>query len=182
VKSIRRLFLLACFFLFLMDGFIVFVLLEFSDLSPVIIILIVLTISTVAIAPFLKFVFPREIKDGIEAQAKVLKVWDTGVSINNNPQIGLLLEISPEGGDPIQIKAKMVVSRLDAALVKPGITAEVIYNSKMPKRLRVLTFHLGGDAHNDNATRLEELESLRDKGLITREEYQQKRKEILKSL
>jgi hypothetical protein len=182
MKSIRRLFLLSCFFLFLLDGFIAFVLLENSDLSPVFVILIVLTISTVAIVPFLRFVFPREIKDGVEAQAKVLKVWDTGVSINDNPQVGLLLEISPAGGNPIQVEAKTVVSRLNAALVQPGITVDVRYDPQKPRRLRVLTFNFDSPVPGDNAARLEELERLRDKGLITAEEYRQKREEILKNL
>jgi formate hydrogenlyase subunit 3/multisubunit Na+/H+ antiporter MnhD subunit len=92
-------------------------LLKSGDLTPLIVIPIVLIVSAVTILPFLRIMFPAEIKNGVTAQAKVLEVWDTGVSINDNPQVGLLLEVSPPSGSPFQVKAKSLVSRLNAALV-----------------------------------------------------------------
>jgi hypothetical protein len=132
--------------------------------------------------PFLRIIFPREIKNGVTAQAKVLKVWDTGVSINDNPQVGLLLEVSPPGGNSFQVEAKTMVSRLNAALVQPGITAEVKYDPEKPQRIQILSLNIQGTAPSNAAGRMEELNDLYDKGLITKEEYQQKREEILKAL
>jgi hypothetical protein len=151
-------------------------------LVPLIVIPVMLIISAVVTLPFLRMAFPSEIKNGITAQAKVLKVWDTGVSINDNPQVGLQLEISPPSGRPFQAEAKTVVSRLNVALVQPGVGAEVKYDPQKPQRLQVLTLDVSGAASNRAATRLEELSELRDKRLITEVEYNQKREEILKEL
>lgn len=115
-------------------------------------------------------------------QAKVLKVWDTGVSINDNPQVGLLLEISLVGGIPYQVEAKTVVSRLNASLVQPGITAEVMVDPQKPQRMQILALDIDQQPNEDAVTRMEELNALRDKNLITESEYQRKREEILKHL
>jgi hypothetical protein len=157
-------------------------LIESGDLLPVIIIPVVLIICAVSIVPFLRIIFPGEIRNAVNAQAKVLKVWDTGVSINDNPQVGLLLEVSPPGLAPFQVEGKTVVSRLNAALVQPGISAEIRYDPQKPKRMRILTLHVQAISGTQTAARLEELNDLREKNLITTEEYQQKRDEILKKL
>ena len=125
---------------------------------------------------------PPEIKNGITAQARVLKVWDTGVTINDDPQVGLLLEVAPAEGNPsFQAKAEALVSRLEVSLVRPGITAEVKYDPQKPQRLQVLTVHVQDAATADAATRLEQLDELRDQGLISEEEYRQKREDILET-
>jgi hypothetical protein len=157
-------------------------LLKSGDLTPIIVIPVALIITGLAILPFLRIFFPAEIKNGITAPAKVLEVWDTGVSINDNPQVGMLLEVTPPGGTPFQAKAKRVVSRLKAALVQPGVTAEVKYDTQKPQRLQILTININESPSSGTAARLEELSQLREKGLITGEEYNQKREEILKEL
>ena len=161
---------------------------ENGDLVPILVIPVVLVITALAMRPFLRTIFPQEIKNGVTTQAKVLKVWDTGVSINDNPQVGLLLEIRPISGATFQAEAKTLVSRLNAALVQPGITAEVKYDPQKPQRLQVLTLHVGNGAVPQGAilsnteARLEEINRLHEKNLITEEEYRQKREEIVKLL
>jgi hypothetical protein len=142
----------------------------------------VLIITIVLMLPFLRIIFPGEIKNAVTAQAKVLKVWDTGVSINDNPQVGLLLEVSPARGAPFQVETQTMVSRLNAGLVQPGIKADIKYDPKNTRRLQVVTLHVDGGGSGSAATRLEELNNLRDKALITEEEYREKREEILKAL
>ena len=153
-----------------------------GTLLGLLVIPVVLIIIGVSMRPFLRIIFPVEIKNGVTTQAKVIKVWDTGVSINDNPQVGLLLEIFPPGGNSFQVEAKSVVSRLNAALVQPGITAEVKYDPEKPQRLQVLSLNIQDVASSNAAARMEELNELYEKGLITKEEYQQKREEILNSL
>jgi hypothetical protein len=156
---------------------------EEGDLIGVLVIPIVLIISAVFMIPFLRIIFPANIKDGITTRARVIKVRDTGVTINDNPQVGLLLEFSPIGSGPVQIEARTVVSRLNAALVQPGITAEIKYDPKKTTRIQILTLNIEEEhAPTDTAARLEELNELHTKNLITEEEYQQKRAEILKNL
>ena len=131
--------------------------------------------------PFLRNLMP--VKNGIEAEAKTLKVWDTGATINDNPRVGLLLEVAPLGGSPFQVEAQATVSRLKAALVRPGIAAKVRYDPKNPKRVQVLSLDVQGAAPaSSSSSRLEELETLRAKNLVSEAEYRRKREEILRNL
>ena len=157
-------------------------LLKGEALPAIAVVLVTLIISGAVMVPFLRTIFPAEIKNAVSAQAKVLKVWDTGVSINDNPQVGMLLEVTPAMGAAFQAEAKTVVSRLNAALVQPGVTVEVKYDPLKPQRLRVETIHVGGETRPSAAARMQELEELRDKRLISEAEYQRKREEILKAL
>jgi hypothetical protein len=153
-----------------------------GDIMPIIIVPIMLVIMFFSIRPLFRIIFPAEIKDGVTTQAKVLKVWDTGVSINDNPQVGLLLEFSLVGGALQQVETKTVVSRLNVALVQPGITAEIKVDPNDFKRLKVLSLDIEQPPAEDAVSRMEELTALRDRKLITEDEYQRKREEILKSI
>jgi hypothetical protein len=153
-----------------------------KDLLPIIIVPVMLIVVGAAMIPFIRTIFPAQIKNAVETRAKVLKVWDTGVSINDNPQVGLLLEFAPPGGNPIQVEGKTIVSRLNAALVQPGVTADIQYDPAKPTRLQVIKIHAESSAAEDTSSRLQELEELRQKNLITELEYRQKREEIIKSL
>ena len=141
-----------------------------------------LGITWLLVRPFARFLFPPQIRDGVTTEARVLKVWDTGTTVNDDPQVGLLLEFTPAGGTLLQVEAKTLVSRLQAALVQPGISAEVKYDPQKPQRLQVLTLYLQEATPKSAAARMEELNELRDKGLVSDEEYRQKREEILKAL
>ncbi len=157
-------------------------LMENGFLPALIVILVTLGISGAVMLPFIRSVFPAQIKNGVTTQARVLKVWDTGVSINDNPQVGLLVEIPLPGTFPIQAEVKTVVSRLRAALVRPGVMAEVKYDPQNPKRLQLLSLELDDSVPSSAEARLEELSHLHEKGLISDEEYRQKREEIVKAL
>ena len=199
MKSVRKVFILASVGVVISLGITAFLLfwgpehidltgrtlsqlLKDGDIVPIIVIPAVLIITGVVMLPFLRTIFPGEIKNGITAQARVLKFWDTGVSINDDPQVGLLLEVTPLSGSTFQTEAKTLVSRLNAALVQPGIAAEVKYDPEKPSHLQILKLHISGVTSSDSAARLEELNGLHDKGLVTEEEYRQKREEILKAL
>ena len=153
-----------------------------EEITPLIVIPIALVIMGVTMVPFFRIAFPDKIENGITAPARVLKVWDTGVSINDNPQVGLLLEIAPPGGSTFQAETKTIVSRLSVALVQAGTTAEVRYDPKNPKRMRVLNIETEDPASGGAVRRMEQLDLLRDKGLITQDEYRSKREEILKEI
>ncbi|MGH2575570.1 MAG: hypothetical protein ACRDFC_07715 [Ignavibacteria bacterium] len=65
------------------------------------------------------------LKTGTPAQATVLKVWDTGVTVNNDPQVGILLEVSPPMAMPYQVETKMIISRLQPNLLQQGMVVTV---------------------------------------------------------
>jgi hypothetical protein len=154
---------------------------------------VVLVIVFFSLRPFWHLFFPRKLKNPVEAEAKVLKVWDTGVSVNDNPQVGLMLEVRPPLGSPqgvpFEVEAKTLVSRLNAALVQPGVMAKVRYEAADPKLMEVLSFDVQAvqagepaERQPSSAERLQELADLRARNLVSEEEYTRKREEILKEL
>ena len=157
-------------------------LLQSGDLTPLIVIPVALIISAFAMRPVFRLAFPAEIKNAVTAQARVMKVWDTGVSINDNPQVGLLLHVTPSMAAAFDVEAKTVVSRLNAALVQPGITAEIKYDPHDPKRLQIITLNVEEIGSGSAESRLEELKTLLDRRLITEDEYNKKREQIIKAL
>ncbi len=62
---------------------------------------------------------------GEAAQAKILKMWDTGATLNDNPQVGLLLEVHAADRSPYQVETKCFVSRLRIPQVQPGALVNV---------------------------------------------------------
>lgn len=77
-------------------------------------------------------------KTGIPARGKVLKVWDTGVTVNNNPQIGMELEVETDDLSPWIAKTKLIISRLQPHIYQPGATVQVRYDPKDPERVAVV--------------------------------------------
>lgn len=154
-----------------------------DDWAPVVVVPLVLVITLGSMIPFFRIMFPAKIKNGEPARATILKVWDTGTTINDNPQIGLDLEVLTKEGRRFQAQAKTIVSRLNAALVQPGLSVDVVYDPKNMKRIQVLKIEVGeGEAGESAESRLTQIASLRDKGLISEEEYQRKREEIIRSI
>ena len=61
----------------------------------------------------------RILKTGEQRSGKILEVWDTNVTINNNPQVGMLVEVKDKYGKTYQTKyKKQKVSLADASLVR----------------------------------------------------------------
>lgn len=77
------------------------------------------------------------LKTGLPAQATILRIWDTGVTINDNPQLGLDLELSAEGRPNWTAKSKLVVSRLEVHQYKAGMTLHARFNPENPQEVAV---------------------------------------------
>jgi hypothetical protein len=126
---------------------------------------------------------PAEIRNGVEADARVIRLWDTGVTVNDDPQVGLLLEIAPPGGGPkFQAESKAFVPRLEATGVHAGTAARVKYDPKKPQRVIVISVEAVNSSPEGTAAHLEEIAALRDRGLIDEAEYDRRRKAILEKL
>lgn len=141
--------------------------------------------TILVLVPFIKLLSGQDIKNGVQAEATVIEIWDTGTTINDDPLVGLLLEVHPPGMAPFQVKTKTIISRLSAANLMPGQKANVKYDPANLKRVAVvdfapLTSPIGTVAATSD--RLEELEELHTRHLISEKEYQSKRDEILKGL
>jgi hypothetical protein len=154
-------------------------LLDSGALITIISIPVILIVTGLAMLPFLRTLVQPEIKNGVTAQAKVVKVWDTGVTVNDNPQIGLLLEVSPVNEAPFQSEIKTIVSRLNVSLIQPGTSVQIKYDPTNPKRIQILDLDLNQEASSGVEYRLKELDELYEKGFINKEEYDKKRQEII---
>jgi hypothetical protein len=157
-------------------------LIESGDFIPMIVIPLVFIFVTFFVIRLLRSVFPARIKNGVTASARVLDVRDTGVSVNDNPQVELLLEVRPRDRAPFQARARKLISRLNAGMVQPGMSAEVIFDPLNPERIQVTNLDLASVTTNSAENRLRELDRLYDERLITGEEYRAKRDEIIKEL
>jgi hypothetical protein len=64
---------------------------------------------------------------GVNAPAQVMSVNDTGMTINNNPRIALVLQVNPmDGSPPFQVSKKVTVSRV--SIPRPGDGLAIRYD------------------------------------------------------
>jgi hypothetical protein len=68
------------------------------------------------------------LQSGVPASGVITRIWDTGVTINNNPEIGIEVQVTPSTGMPFTAKAKSVISRLQTSYYQPGMACTVRYD------------------------------------------------------
>jgi len=76
-------------------------------------------------------------KTGIAGQALIKEVRDTGVTVNNNPQVKLVLEIKNSLGQRYTTTIRTLVSRLQPQLYQPGMTIPVLIDPKNENKVIV---------------------------------------------
>lgn len=64
-------------------------------------------------------------KIGIPGKATILEVKDTGVTINNNPQVKLMLEVKNSFGQKYTTQCRVLVSRINPNMFMPGMEVPV---------------------------------------------------------
>ena len=65
------------------------------------------------------------IDNGIPARATILSVRQTGVMLNNQPQVEFQLEVHPPSGMPYQAQTKAVVALISIPKYQPGAEVPV---------------------------------------------------------
>jgi hypothetical protein len=65
------------------------------------------------------------LQTGIPAQATIRQVWQTGTFINENPQVGMQLEVRPPGGAPYVTQLNAVVPLINIPQFQPGTVVPV---------------------------------------------------------
>ena len=85
---------------------------------------------------------------GETAPATIVKVWDTGMRVNDNPRIGILLDVRPATQPAFQAEVKQVVSIVQMPQFQPGIGVEVKYDPNDTKKVMIsaITGMAGGAA------------------------------------
>ncbi|HEY5159983.1 MAG TPA: hypothetical protein VII83_02815 [Gaiellaceae bacterium] len=74
---------------------------------------------------------------GLVGQAKIDAVNDTGVTVNENPQVELVLDVTVPGKEPYKATLTQVVSRLAIASFQPGSTVPVRVSPDDPQVLMI---------------------------------------------
>lgn len=69
-------------------------------------------------------------KTGLPGKARILEVKDTGVTINNNPQVKLILEVKNSLGQKYQAQCRVLVSRINPWAYQPGMEVPVKIDPK----------------------------------------------------
>lgn len=64
-------------------------------------------------------------KTGLPGTARILEVKDTGVTINNNPQVKLILEVKNSLGQKYNSQCRVLVSRINPWAYQPGMEVPV---------------------------------------------------------
>lgn len=69
-------------------------------------------------------------KTGIPGKARILEVKDTGVTINNNPQVKLILEVKNSFGQKYNTQCRVMVSRINPGAYQAGMEVPVKIDPK----------------------------------------------------
>lgn len=69
-------------------------------------------------------------KTGLPGKARILEVKDTGVTINNNPQVKLVLEVKNSFGQKYTAQCRVLVSRINPGAYAPGMEVAVKIDPK----------------------------------------------------
>ena len=99
-------------------------------------------------------------KTGLPGTAKILEVRDTGVTINNNPQVKLTVEIKNNLGQRYSATIKTLVSRINPFVYQPGMEVPVKIDPKNDQNV-VLDFSQNSSASANRFSPQQDMEALK---------------------
>lgn len=65
------------------------------------------------------------LKNGVTASAKILDIKDTGMTVNDDPKVNLLLEITVKSGTKYKCQTQHIITRLDVHKYSIGTSLTV---------------------------------------------------------
>ena len=80
---------------------------------------------------------------GEPAEAEIIKIWDTRITVNDDPVVGFLLEVRPAGKPVYQAETKLRISRLDIPRYQPGAVVPVRIDSHHPNHVALDIYDFG---------------------------------------
>lgn len=115
-------------------------------------ILIAVLALAILYAVFSRTVFPlvqigkmkrRLLKEGVEADAVLLNMEQTGLYVNNQPQIKLQVQVHPVTGRNFVSEVREVLTLIDLSQLRIGSTLKVKYNPANTREVMVLRNAIG---------------------------------------
>ncbi len=80
----------------------------------------------------------RELRrTGVAASGEILRIWDTGITVNNDPVIGALVRVTPPEGEPFEASTKCLIGRLDVPRFQPGAEVPVSFDPSDHSRVSI---------------------------------------------
>ena len=114
----------------------------------------------------------------------VESVEDTNVTINDNPRVRITVRAEPPGESPFTIVKTATVSRV--RVPRPGDRCLVFYDPSNREQRNGITFDQvpgfvqpADDGDEDALEKIEKLAELRDRGILTAEEFDAQKKRLL---
>jgi hypothetical protein len=107
---------------------------------PAFVLLVVTWLAlTGCLGTFFGTTMPADLREhGVAAKATILDIWDTGWTVNDDPVVGLRLEVQPPEGAAFQATIKRyVISRIAAAQPRIGQVIRVRFDPKDPNVVAV---------------------------------------------
>ena len=87
-------------------------------------------------------------RNGVPATAKVLEIHDTGVTVNNSPQVKLLVEVSSSVSGTYLVETKQIISRVQVPQFQPGATFQVVVD---PNDKNLISFDYSGASQSSTS-------------------------------
>jgi hypothetical protein len=84
-------------------------------------------------------------KIGLPGKATILEVRDTGVTINNSPQVKLMMEVKNTYGQKYNAQCRVLVSRINPNMFAPGMEVPVLIDPKNEQNV-VIDYKAGNQA------------------------------------
>jgi hypothetical protein len=75
------------------------------------------------------------LESGIPAMARIVNVRQTGMMVNNQPQIAFQLEVHPPSGSPYQVETKAVIPMINIPQFQPGAEIPVKIHPADPSKV-----------------------------------------------
>lgn len=72
---------------------------------------------------------------GQSAEALVLAIADTGMTVNDDPIVEFRLRVRPVSGEPYEVRTRGLVGRLDVPQVQPGAVLPVAIDPADPQKV-----------------------------------------------
>lgn len=72
---------------------------------------------------------------GQAAEATVLEIRDTGMTVNDNPIVAFRLRVQPVSGEAYEVETRGLVGRLDVPQVQPGAVLPVAIDPQDPRKV-----------------------------------------------
>lgn len=79
----------------------------------------------------------RLLATGVPAQAVIVSMADTGVTINNQPLVSFLLMVRTQDGQSYEVTHRQSLPRLTMGAVVPGVTLPIKVDRERRDRVRI---------------------------------------------